>query len=332
MTCWTENIPELPGIYKLTNKINGKIYIGKSRDLKYRTNSYKKRSYTDRPFQSALNKYGREGFKIEAIEIFPQGTPDKTLLTRETFWIKFFKAANYKFGYNGTECSFDERGEGFRKRKAEIRELKRKNQWNFTRPIKENQQTSCLKNWTTSKPVNQLDKKTGEFIKTWNSATEASIAITGRATSKSTISSVARGKYAKCTAIGFKWEYAKVEKKITEIPEEIRKSWSEKRRKENLSEETCYKIGSATRGKKIPPEVIAKRVAKTKGQKRPTICVPILQICPKTLLILKKWESATHASIELYGTVSKRNHIGLCLRGAAKTALGFIWKREKDYV
>lgn len=332
MTCWTEDIPELPGVYKLTNKTNGKIYIGKSKDLKYRTGTYKKRSYTDRPFQSALNKYGREGFKIEAIEIFPKGTPDEVLLIRETFWIRFFNAANYKFGYNVMESSFDKRGEKIRRRNAEIKDLKRKNQWNFIKPIKKNQQTTCVKNWTTSKPVNQLDKKTGELIKTWNSATEASIAITGKATAKPSICRVAKGLYASQTAIGFKWEYANIEKGPVEIPEKTRKLWSEKSRKENLSEETRYKIGSATRGKKISPEILTKRRLKTKGCRRPTICTPIYQICPKTHKIIQKWPSATDAALELFWDIRMRENIYACLKGRKKTAFGFIWKRESEYV
>ena len=330
MTCWTEDLPELPGIYKLTNKLNGKVYIGKGRDLKHRTSSYKRRNHAARPIEYALNKYGREGFKIEAIEIFPEGTEDRVLFIRETFWIRFFKSANYGFGYNGIEVSFDERGQNLRDRKAEVTKLKKEKKWNFVKPVKENQQTTCFKNWVACKPVNQLDKATGKLIKTWNSAIEAAIAITGRATSRSTICSVAKGKYAHNTAIGFKWEYANIERAPIEIPDEIRKSWSEKRKKENLSEETRYKIGSACRGKKLSKERYDKARLKKKGCRRPTVCKPIYQICPETNRIIQKWPSATDAALELFWDIKMREGIYSCLKGRRKTFAGFIWKRERD--
>lgn len=117
MICWTEDIPKLPGIYKLTNKSNGKVYIGKGQNLRYRTNRYKRINNPTRAIEYAFNKYGREGFKIEAIEIFPRGTTDKVLLTRETFWIKLLKTTHPKRGYNSTEVTYDERGEVFKAKK-----------------------------------------------------------------------------------------------------------------------------------------------------------------------------------------------------------------------
>jgi len=79
-------------IYKTTNIITGKIYIGKSQiDNKNYLGSgiYLKR---------AIKKYGRENFKREIIE---EGIGDSQILCKkEIYYIKFFNTRNIKIGYN----------------------------------------------------------------------------------------------------------------------------------------------------------------------------------------------------------------------------------------
>lgn len=60
-------------IYKIVNKINGKIYIGKTlKTIQERfnehCNDYKKDRNEKRPLYSAMNKYGIENFYIEEVE------------------------------------------------------------------------------------------------------------------------------------------------------------------------------------------------------------------------------------------------------------------------
>lgn len=60
-------------IYKITNKINGKVYIGKTlNSIQKRWREHlidsKKRRCEKRPLYSAINKYGEENFEIEQIE------------------------------------------------------------------------------------------------------------------------------------------------------------------------------------------------------------------------------------------------------------------------
>jgi len=78
-------------IYKTTNLINGKIYIGKD--------SKNSKTYLGSGFllKKAISKYGKENFKKEILEIVD--TSEK-LDEREIYWIEFFDSI--KDGYNLT--------------------------------------------------------------------------------------------------------------------------------------------------------------------------------------------------------------------------------------
>lgn len=89
-------------IYKITNLINGKIYIGQTIQST-RERWYKHcAKYTDdahffMPIKQAIFKYGKENFNIKVLEI----CNIKDLDSRETYWIAFYDS--YKIGYNCTE-------------------------------------------------------------------------------------------------------------------------------------------------------------------------------------------------------------------------------------
>lgn len=60
------------GIYKYTNKINGKIYIGLSSNIEKRYSQHLYCSRQDSPNLSidiAIKKYGIENFSFEIIEL-----------------------------------------------------------------------------------------------------------------------------------------------------------------------------------------------------------------------------------------------------------------------
>lgn len=88
------------GIYKITNKINNKCYIGQSVDINKRWNahihSFNNIDVYNYPLYRAFRKYGIENFSFEIIETCPR---DK-LNEREKYWIQYYDSC-YN-GYNQT--------------------------------------------------------------------------------------------------------------------------------------------------------------------------------------------------------------------------------------
>jgi group I intron endonuclease len=95
-------LPKLPGIYKITNLIDSKGYVGQAVVLYQRHFTHKgllqQNKHKNPHMQAAVNRDELSNFSFEVIEILPL---DKTLLTqREDYWIKFYKTNDPKFGYN----------------------------------------------------------------------------------------------------------------------------------------------------------------------------------------------------------------------------------------
>jgi predicted RNA-binding Zn-ribbon protein involved in translation (DUF1610 family) len=85
-------------IYKITNLITKKIYIGKrcSRVLPELDNYWGSGVY----LRNSMRKYGKVNFKKEIVEQFQI---QDTLNEREIFWISFFDSMNINIGYNLTK-------------------------------------------------------------------------------------------------------------------------------------------------------------------------------------------------------------------------------------
>lgn len=104
--------PSLPGIYKFTSLLDGKVYIGKSVSLKERLRKYRKPSSEDTHIFRAIKKHGIQNFSISILEIYPNRNHfiEKYILIREAFWIKFYDATNKTKGFNVLSFSTDRTG------------------------------------------------------------------------------------------------------------------------------------------------------------------------------------------------------------------------------
>lgn len=91
------------GIYKIENKINGKIYIGQSINIERRWSEHKSRSLSETynkdynmKIYKAIRKYGLNNFKLSIIE---ECSEDK-LKDKEIYWINYYNSMDSDFGYN----------------------------------------------------------------------------------------------------------------------------------------------------------------------------------------------------------------------------------------
>jgi len=90
----------MTGIYKITNMINNKCYIGQSVNIKQRWKNHKTVNPKDHeynyPLYQAFRKYGINNFNFEVIE---ECSIDE-LNNKEEYWIKYYNS--YNNGYNQT--------------------------------------------------------------------------------------------------------------------------------------------------------------------------------------------------------------------------------------
>lgn len=95
-------------IYKISNDINSKVYIGQTvQDVKKRFCNHcgKDNHNENMAIKRAIQKYGKEHFKIEIIE---DDILKENLNEREMYWIAFYKSNDSEFGYNltrGGDCT-----------------------------------------------------------------------------------------------------------------------------------------------------------------------------------------------------------------------------------
>lgn len=84
-------------IYKIQNKINGKIYIGQTNNLKRRIQEHKHDRRMNHPIHNAIEKYGFDNFDISLLYY------GENYNYEEKKYIKLFKSNCKEFGYNITD-------------------------------------------------------------------------------------------------------------------------------------------------------------------------------------------------------------------------------------
>lgn len=144
---WSE-IYCMSGIYKITNKTTGKIYIGSASNFCVRWSTHYnmliKNNHENEYLQNAWNKYGKDDFIFEIIEY----VEDKNkLLAREQYWLDFTKCYDRTIGFNIEAIA----GSSYGRITSE----------------KTKEKLKVIKN----KPVKQFDCK-GTYIREWISARE----------------------------------------------------------------------------------------------------------------------------------------------------------------
>lgn len=108
-------------IYKITNLLNGKVYIGQSiRDIQQRFIRHINDSLNnklDTHFARAIRKYGEDNFIIELIDT---ADSQDELNQKEQYWIRYYDSV--RSGYNETDAIYKCGGNTYRsKTKGELR-------------------------------------------------------------------------------------------------------------------------------------------------------------------------------------------------------------------
>lgn len=88
-------------VYKITNKINKKVYIGQTirdpnqRFLRHLSDAL--HDVLDTYFARAIRKYGKDNFELEIIDT---AETREELTQKELYWISFYDSCNKNKGYN----------------------------------------------------------------------------------------------------------------------------------------------------------------------------------------------------------------------------------------
>lgn len=254
------------GIYKITNKINGKMYIGQSVDIYDRWIKEKAPSAQKYALQRAFDKYGRENFNFEIIERLK---PDK-LNEREIYWIAYYDT--YNNGYN--ETLGGDTGHRYNYKEIydlwasgvtckQIEEKLHCDDGVITRALRcydiSEQEARSVNNYNKATPIVMIDIKTKESLKVFRSRFEVCSFLN---ITEAQTNSIQKGISTKRKAFGYYWEKLTKENspKIIYTDEEVlsRQDFSFMRSKENT-----LKLSMAQRTVERPDRNTLKQLIRT---------------------------------------------------------------------
>lgn len=206
----------MPYIYKITNQINNKIYIGKTSlpsiidRWKEHVSDSKSRNKEKRPLYEAFKKYGIENFTIEEIE---EVKTDDEACNREIYWIKklnTYIGFDNSNGYNATLGGDSRRIYDYKElaqaylELGTIKAVKEKyhcDAQTVSLACKEN--NIKIKRAVNQKRIKRIDDK--NEIKIYSSVTEAAKDFPNKAI-ETARKNISRALNAKTKAYGYHWE------------------------------------------------------------------------------------------------------------------------------
>ncbi len=218
-------------VYVHINKINGKLYVGQTSEDNPENRYKNGKNYMRCPrFYNAILKYGWDNF--EHVILVDNLTKELADIVEKEL-ISLYKTTNDKFGYNLMDGGSDGKPnrEAVEKMKLNHADVSGKNNPMFNKSHSEKSKQKMSENRPSyigennpnfgkkcsdyskemtkkanSKPIIQRTKN-GEFIKRWESASEASRVLN---ICQITISKVCNKDKHSHTAGGYKWEYEEV--------------------------------------------------------------------------------------------------------------------------
>lgn len=206
-------------IYKITNDINQKIYVGKTeRTVEERflehCRVFKRERNEKRPLYSAMRKYGIEHFHIELIE--ETDNPEE----REIYWIE--KLGSFKNGYNATlggdgkkYLDYDLVIDTYKKIKNQKEVAKYLNISEKTvHKILQRRKIQTVAPKNGNKPIFYLDRN-GNFISHFESCGDGARWIASQKVSKASIDTIAKriadvARGERKTAYNYVWRFDKI--------------------------------------------------------------------------------------------------------------------------
>lgn len=165
------------GIYKITNKINNKSYIGQSINIEHRWKEHLSRiddKQFDYAIYNAFRKYGIENFNFEIIE----QCKENELNDKEIYWIDYYNSYydgyNMNLGGNGLRYDYDFLVKTYLECKSLEKAAKKCGcHWNTIRNavIALGEQTRFNNN--QERPIKSINPATGDIVKTYVSLSQA---------------------------------------------------------------------------------------------------------------------------------------------------------------
>ena len=200
----------LVGIYKITNRLNNKIFIGKSTDLKKSWEQHRKlQGSSNILIDKEMALYGSDKFDFSIIE----ECEDSLLKEKEAFYINFY--GTMKNGYNAARSSTNSyiKSKDATKSRTRIGDGLKKH----TERMKVDPQyrAQMIQKYKNNRPnaisVDMIDKNSEEIVMTFSKIMDGAAWVRDNTSYKkadyATINKICKGQGK--TAYGYKWRYTR---------------------------------------------------------------------------------------------------------------------------